>query len=131
MDKIENQEVKYGTVTAAKDTDCIKSYKEMYEEEKRKNEELENQMTDLVNKLSNMSENALTLFNERAEKEDLIKGLRKENTELVQENEFLRKQVEAGIYYKNIADGFVGLARLTGQEIHPEPPHEEVEENVE
>lgn len=130
MNKIENKEVEYATVTAVKDTQSIKSYKELYEEEKRKNEELENQMKDLVDKLSNMSENALTLFNERNEKEDLIKGLRKENTELVQENEFLRKQVEAGLYYKNIADGFVGLARITGQEIPPEPQQEEVLEET-
>lgn len=130
MNKIENQEVEYATVTAVKDTRSIKSYKELYEEEKKKNTELEEQMEDLVKKLSNMSDNALTLFNERTEKEDIIKGLRKENNDLVQENEFLRKQVEAGLYYKNIADGFVGLARLTGQEIPPEPQQEEVIEQT-
>lgn len=99
-------------------------YKKLYEEEVEANKELQKQMEDLVEKLSNMSENALTLFNERTEKEEFIKGLRKENSELIRENEFLKKQIEAGVYYRSIAEGFVGLARMNGQDIPADFPQE-------
>ena len=131
MKDVEN--IKNGTMTLELKPEEINStvsidgqeyYKKLYEEEVEANKKLQKQMEDLVEKLSNMSENALTLFNERAEKEEFIKGLRKENNDLVQENEFLKKQLEAGLYYKNIAEGFVGLARMNGQDIPADFPQE-------
>lgn len=117
-------ELKPEEINSTVSIDGQEYYKKLYEEEVEANKKLQKQMEDLVEKLSNMSENALTLFNERAEKEEFIKGLRKENNDLVQENEFLKKQLEAGLYYKNIAEGFVGLARMNGQDIPADFPQE-------
>lgn len=123
-DEVITLELRPDDINSTTHVDGQEYYKKLYEEEAEANKELQKQMEDLVEKLSNMSENALTLFNERSEKEDYIKGLRKENSELIQENEFLKKQIEAGVYYRSIAEGFVGLARMNGQDIPADFPQE-------
>lgn len=100
----------------------VQSYKDLYEEEKEKNIALEKELDDIKQKLANMSENALKLFNERNNKEEILIGLRNENRELIQEVEKFKKLSEVNSHYKKIAEGFMGLLNVGKEEMMNQYP---------